>query len=118
MPGCGADFQLSKPRRGFSFNCVVAAISRSGTHGMNWGSTGFDCKRKRGEVESAFCGSELDDGEAGDEPEVLQVEGSHIEAQMQGGSSDDQVLEADGDASGGLLTLNASSKLGDLQGCN
>ncbi len=45
---------------------------------------------------------------------MLDVQRGQMEAQMEGGGSNDKVLESDRDALGCLLTLNASGKLGDL----
>jgi hypothetical protein len=49
------------------------------------------------------CGSELDNREAGDESEMAQVQSGHMEAKLQCGGSDQEVLEGDDDALGRLL---------------
>jgi len=43
------------------------------------------------------------------------VDCGHVKAQMQGGCSDHEVREVDGDAAGGLLALDSSGKLSDEQ---
>jgi len=46
---------------------------------------------------------------------MARVQRGHIEAEMQGGGPDHEVLEGDGDTLGRLLALDLSGKLSDLQ---
>jgi len=59
--------------------------------------------------------SERDDFETGDELEVFDVQCGHIEAEMQGCGSDNEILEGNAVALGSLFALDASGKLRDLQ---
>jgi hypothetical protein len=58
---------------------------------------------------------EGDDCHTGNSLEVLRIQGCHVEAEMKGGGSDEQILESDDVAAGSLLTLNAPSKLRDFK---
>ena len=62
-----------------------------------------------------FLTSECGDLEAGNALKVLHVDRGHVEAQMQGRSSDHEVPEVDDDALGRLLAFDTSGKLRDLQ---
>jgi len=57
-----------------------------------------------------------DDFQAGDELEVFCIVGGDVEAEMKGGGADDQVLEWDDDAFGGLFSFDLASELGDFEG--
>lgn len=61
------------------------------------------------------CGLELHYREAGDGLEVGHVERHDIEAQMQSGSSDDQVREVDADSLAHLLAVDAPGQLRHFQ---
>ncbi len=58
---------------------------------------------------------ECDDVQTWDGLEVLHVEASHIEAEMECRSSDHKVLEGDDVAYRALLALDTSGKLCDLE---
>ena len=60
--------------------------------------------------------SERDDFEAGDKLEMSKVQRYHIEADMQGRCTDDQILKGDRDASQSLLTFKLTRQPGDGQG--
>ena len=55
-----------------------------------------------------------DDFQAGDELEVFCIVGGDIEAEMEGGGTDDEVLEWDDYAVGGLFAFNLTGGLGDF----
>lgn len=46
---------------------------------------------------------------------MAHVEGGHIEAEVERGGPDQQVLEGDGNAPGGLFAFDPSGKLRDLE---
>ena len=82
---------------------MVARVSPSQKHGFT-------------DPEAVQCpsmpsaGLQRDEIEAGDELEVLDVECGHTDGEMQRCRPNDQVLEGDGDALGGLFAF-------DLPGC-
>ena len=69
----------------------------------------------RAQQQRKILPSEHDHIEAGDGLKVTQVDRGHIEADMQGCSPNQQVLEGESVSLGRLLALDAPGKLGDLQ---
>jgi hypothetical protein len=72
-------------------------------------------QRRTAAKRGTFDQLQRDDFEAGEELEVLHVEGGHIEAKMERRGSDHQVFEGDGDPLSGLFALDLPGKLRDLQ---